>query len=92
MRNRRNGALIARTPLWPRGQPNQLRSLWKELEASLLALNEDWQVWTIWYDDRLAGRDWEEERELAYVRIEQVLWNQGPPIVNGEIVRRIQVG
>jgi len=32
----------------------------------------------------------DEERELAYVRIEDDLWKQGPAIVNAEIKRRIE--
>jgi hypothetical protein len=47
-------------------------------------------VWTEWYDDRLAGHVRDEERELAYVRIEEALWNQGPATVNAEIKRRIE--
>jgi hypothetical protein len=49
---------------------------------------QDWQVWTIWYDDRLDGRVRDEERELAYVRIEEALWDQGPAIINAEIRKR----
>ncbi len=51
---------------------------------------QDWQVWTIWYEHRLDGRVREEERELAYVRIDESLWNQGPAIVNAEIARRAE--
>jgi hypothetical protein len=80
---------IAVSALWPKGQPDQLRSLWQEMKAALHAAEQDWQVWTIWYDDRLAGRVSDEERDLAYVRIEQALWDQGPAIVNAEIKRRI---
>lgn len=71
-------------------QPDRLRSLWKELKAMLHAAKQDWQVWANWYDDRLAGRVRNEKRELAYVRIEDALWNQGPAIVNAEIKRRIE--
>jgi hypothetical protein len=60
------------------------------MKAALLATNQDWQVWAIWYDDRLAGRVRDEARELAYVRIEEALWNQGPAIVNAEIKRLIE--
>jgi hypothetical protein len=83
-------SVIARSPLWPQGQPDWLQSLWQEMKAALLAENQDWQVWTIWYDDRLAGHVRDEERELAYVRIEEALWSQGPAIVNAEIKRRIE--
>jgi hypothetical protein len=81
---------IAGSPLWPQGQPDELQTLWQELKAALLAMKQDWQVWTIWYDDRLAGRVRAEERELAYVRIEEALWQQGPAVVNAEIKRRIE--
>lgn len=80
---------IAGSPLWPQGQPEQLQSFWLEMKTALLAARQDWEVWTIWYDDRLAGRVRDAERELAYVRIEEALWNQGPAIVNAEIKRRI---
>jgi hypothetical protein len=80
---------IARSPLWPQGQPDQLHSLWREMKAALHAAKQDWQIWTIWYDDRLEGRLRNKTRELAYVRIEEALWDQGPAVVNAEIERRI---
>jgi hypothetical protein len=81
---------IAGSPLWPQGQPDELQTLWQELKAALLAAKQDWDVWTAWYDDRLEGRVRDEERELAYVRIEEALWDQGPAVVNAEIKRRIE--
>jgi hypothetical protein len=88
----KTASVIAGSPLWPNGpplwQPDPLWSLWQDMKEALHATNEDWQVWTIWYDDRLEGRVRNEERELAYVRIEEDLWDQGPAIVNAEIKRR----
>jgi hypothetical protein len=71
-------------------QPFPLRALWQDLKAALIAAGHYWQVWTRWYDDRLAGRVKDEECELAYVRIDDALWKQGPAIVNAEIKRRIE--
>ena len=82
-------SVIARSPLWPQGQPDQLHSLWREMKAMLHAAKQDWQVWTIWYDDRLKGRVRDKTRELAYVHIEEALWDQGPAVVNAEIERRL---
>jgi hypothetical protein len=79
---------IAGSPLWPHGQPDELRSLWHELGMELLAAQQDWRVWITWYDDRLEGRVRGEERELGYVRIDEYLWDQSPAIVNAEIKRR----
>jgi hypothetical protein len=81
---------IAGLPQWSQDQPDQIQSMWKEMKAELLTARQDWQVWTFWYDDRLEGHVRDEERELAYVRIEETLWDQGPAIVNAEIKRRIE--
>jgi TIR domain len=82
-------SVTAGTPLWPKGQPVELRTMWQELKGELHAEKQNWQVWTTWYDDRLEGRVREEEHELAYVRIDSGLWDQGPAIVNADISRLI---
>jgi hypothetical protein len=68
-------SVIAGSMLWPLHilQPEPLQSLWQDLKAALLAAKQDWQVWTIWFDDRVASYVRDEERELAYVRIEDAL-------------------
>jgi hypothetical protein len=85
-------SVIAGSMPWPLHvlQPEPLQSLWQDLKAALLAAKQDWQVWTIWFDDRVASYVRDEERELAYVRIEDVLWDQGPATVNAEIRKRIE--
>jgi hypothetical protein len=57
------------------------------MKNALLAAKQDWRVWTHWYGDRLDGRIMDEERELAYVRIEEALWDQGQAIVNAEALQ-----
>jgi hypothetical protein len=84
-------SVIAGSPLWPNDQPVKLRSMWQELKAQLHAEKQDWQIWTTWYDDRLEGSVRDEERELAYVRIDSGLWNQGSAIVNAEIKRLVEM-
>jgi hypothetical protein len=94
----KTGADIAGLPLWSDGQPDQLESLWQDLRETLLGLKQEWllliqqnwKVWTSWYEDRLKGRVREEEHELVYVRIGDDLWNQGPAIVNAEIKRQME--
>ncbi len=81
---------IAGSPLWRLGQGKELLALWQDMKEVLLATNQDWQVWTIWYEDRLAGRVREESRDLAFVRIGDELWDQGPAAVNAEIKRKIE--
>jgi TIR domain len=83
-------SVIVGSPLWPNDQPVKLRSMWQELKAELHAMNQDWQVWTTWYEDRLEGSVRDEERELAYVRIDSNLWDQGSAVVNAEIKRLVE--
>jgi hypothetical protein len=85
------------TQLWPEGppplrygQPERFQSLWQKMKELLLGVGQDWDVWTAWYEDRLKGHHRKEEHELAYVQIDNHLWNQGPAIVNAEIKRRIK--
>jgi hypothetical protein len=83
---------IASSQLWPQHLlgPDTLMPLWNQLEAALLAEKQDWIVWTNWYKNRLTSYVHEEEHELAYVQIDDALWNQGPAVVNAEIKRRIE--
>jgi hypothetical protein len=60
------------------------------LKKSLLALGQNWQAWVIWYEDRVDGRVGVDERELAYVRIEEMFWQQGHAEVNAEVMRRLE--
>jgi hypothetical protein len=82
-------SVIAGLPLWPQDQPDELQSLWQEMRTALLAAGEYWDVWTDWYEARIAGGVGDEEHELAYLRIEEGLWDQGPAAVNAEIKRRM---
>ncbi len=82
-------SVIAGSPLWPQGQPEEFGNLWRDLKRELLAAGQDWDVWTDWYEHRLEGRVRDENHELAYVEIEDELWDQGPAVVNAAIKRRI---
>jgi hypothetical protein len=62
---------VVQSPLWPDGQP--LGGIWRNFRDNLLTANEDWQVWTGWYENRLTGgtRSW--DHELVYARIPEKL-------------------
>lgn len=82
-------AEVASSRLWRCTRPEPLNILWQEMNTSLLAEKQDWDVWIDWYEDRLSGRPTDREREFAYVAIRNELWNKGPALVNAEIKRRI---
>lgn len=46
---------VMERPLWLHPMPNDAREHWQDMKAALLDLDEDWQVWTNWYEDRLVG-------------------------------------
>jgi hypothetical protein len=77
-------------PLWLKGAPAWAEPRWRDMKDRLLDLRQDWQVWTIWYDDRLDGRLRSNQRELAYVEVPSDLWTQGSAAVNAHIIKRIE--
>ncbi len=83
--------IVALKPLWTEGMPQQLKRKWRNLSGLLIELDEDWQVWTDWYKDRLEGsftllgRPVNPELEDARSRIIQEEWEQGPTYVNAII-------
>jgi hypothetical protein len=79
---------LASEPLWPE-LPAAIRLLWPRLRRTLLEANDSWEVWTEWYDDRLAGRPADPDVELARVTLPQALWELGPTAVNPELLRLI---
>ncbi|AXS39920.1 hypothetical protein [Breoghania sp. L-A4] len=78
-------------PFWPaRGMPDELRRLWERLKSELRPLDEDWQVWTDWYEDRLRGETPVEALEVERVTLPEDLWEEGPKAVNARIRELIE--
>jgi hypothetical protein len=84
-------ARLAGSSLWLGDTPEWAISEWAEMRGSLLAADEDWHVWTRWYEDRLAGvPSLGEAFDIAVATLPNDLWKQGPTAVNAEIHRLIQ--
>ncbi|MEM6441958.1 MAG: hypothetical protein AAF763_19970, partial [Pseudomonadota bacterium] len=83
-------------PAWPSaGEPSRpatpawASKAWTTLRAGLEARHdENWRVWTDWYQDRLDGKpsDWELER--ARLQPPET-WEAGPKILNAAIAERL---
>ena len=51
-------------PLWPDGEPEEMRVLRMRFEADLLSLNDGFEIWLDWYSDRRNGKipeNWERQ-------------------------------
>ena len=83
---------LASKPLWLEGEPpKEILREWEDLKAALLRLNQNWEVWTDWYEDRLYGRAANEDIEIArMLEISEDEWEQGPRVVNDKIKKIIE--
>jgi hypothetical protein len=84
----RSGAELAGMPLWPNGMPDWATDARRTLRSALLAAGDDWEVWTDWYEARLAGdagHPPNQALEIARATIPEGIWKQGPAVANGEI-------
>jgi hypothetical protein len=85
---------LAIKELWPTGIPTWAKRNWTKLRSALLKANEDWDVWTDWYEARLygisAGFLPKASLEIARVTIEEKVWEQGPKVVNAHIKRLME--
>ena len=85
--------IVMRRPLWNSDIPEWVSTNWEMLRSSLLDLDENWHVWTDWYEDRLRGANQLESRalieELELKRIQALSTHsrEGPSVVNATIAR-----
>jgi hypothetical protein len=87
-----SGSELMESPLWPNRAPDLATVAWTDLRAALLGAAEGWEVWTNWYEARLAGdpdHPQNEALEIARATIPDEIWKQGPAVVNAEIKRLI---
>jgi hypothetical protein len=81
---------LADRPLWPKiARPGwaarSLTSLYNALPA-----DQNWEVWLIWYEARLEGRDVSDEAELVYARVPEEKWDEGPAVANAWIKAELE--
>ena len=77
--------LLSYVPLWPGQIPDWVRASWGELRRTLLNADENWEVWTTWYEERLAGNKMDEASDIARITIDDDIWRQEPRAVNAHI-------
>ena len=65
--------------------PDWAFEAWAQLEQALLGVQEDWEVWTDWYEARLKAGEADQTIEIARVIIPDKIWDDGPKVVNRQI-------
>jgi hypothetical protein len=82
---------LMRCPLWIDTIPDWVVDLYRRLASELLGLDENWEVWTRWYEDRLFPTDKSRRRPLIeQLEVDRVMipgadWAKGPKHVNAII-------
>jgi hypothetical protein len=77
-------AELADRPLWPSGN-SPVVDFWNQLKTALPP-GEDWEAWTRWYDERLAGAPSRGEAyELVFATVPNEVWDEGPTAANSWI-------
>ncbi len=79
---------LAARPLWPNEPPEAIAGYWRALSARL-PQSDGWRVWTRWYEARLKGERWSEEREVIYATVPVETWDEGPAAANAWIAERL---
>jgi transcriptional regulator with XRE-family HTH domain len=85
LRERFSAVTIATSQLWPSRPPEWVRESWEELKNALIAENEGWHVWSLWYEARMFGDVIRQELEVARTLIPDDLWQREPRILNTRI-------
>jgi hypothetical protein len=74
-------AALADRALWPPGTPAWAADAWAELTLALPA-DQDWDVWTRWYEERLIGVLRYVAQEIVFATVPEKVWEQGPAAAN----------
>src|SRR5262249_14307048 len=72
----RDPSCLPDAPLWLNRPPTWAEPRWRDLKAALLNAQQKWQVWTVWYDDRLDGKVNSPAGEAAYVDVPDEFWRR----------------
>jgi len=78
---------MAFSSLWPDETPEHVASVWKRLKDKLLSLDEDWEIWLDWYEDRLEGREPSFVFLAALRTMPEGPWPETPKAINQRIRR-----
>ena len=79
-----DASAVADMQLWSGTRPEWARVAWDKLVAALL-IDEDWDVWIDWYEERLDGGSRGEAYEVVFASVPREEWDKGPAAANAWI-------
>lgn len=79
---------LSDAPLWPNGAPGFVEKSWRKVVATLPQV-DGWAVWTSWYEARLRGKGWIEDREIIFAMVPEKIWDEGPAAANAWINQQL---
>jgi hypothetical protein len=79
--NAASSALLAK-PLWPNKAPSEILALWGALKRDLIAFQAGFNIWTTWYEDRLAGKPLDLELERQWMFLPDEIFTKSPAEIN----------
>ena len=85
---RRGMSALIYAPLWSVTRPAWAADAWAALQSTL-PKGEDWDVWTVWYEDRFTGNNYSEARELIFATVPRDVWDKGSKAANAWIRREL---
>jgi len=86
---RRNGSIKAllSQPLWPGRMPDEIEKMWLQLIADLRSLHDYYDVWIIWYQERLEGRPMHPALEKRWALLPDYILHREPAEINTYLMR-----
>src|SRR5208283_3850185 len=74
---------------WGSGTPEWAQANLLKLQTAM-PMAEDWDVWFLWYQDRLRGGPVPEESDLTYTGVPPEKWDEGPAAANAWIKAELE--
>jgi hypothetical protein len=85
LEDRVSSEALAFSSLWPDRPPEHVSAVWGRLKDSLLSLDEGWDVWLEWYEDRLDGSGAGRAFVTALAEMPEGVWPGTPATINKAI-------
>ncbi len=72
--------------IWPGGMPEDMVKIWVAAKQAMRAHDPSWEVWILWYERVIDGRDWHQDAMAKVLETftEEADWQGDPVVINGK--------